>query len=52
MVHTLEQDEDGDYVPCSVKKTLYAAKCWDTWKHIKYNGQQKAVSVVLKFWNC
>jgi hypothetical protein len=52
MVHTLEQDEDGDYVPCSVKKTLYAAQCWDTWKKIKYKGQQKAVSVVIKFWNC
>jgi hypothetical protein len=48
----LGQDEDGDYIPCSVAKTLYAAKCWDAWKQIKYKGNAKAESVVKKFWDC
>ena len=52
MVHTLGMDEDGDYVPCSVKKSVYAAICWDAWKQKKYKGQQKAQSVYRKFWNC
>ncbi len=52
MVFMLVKDEDGDYIPRSVAKTLYAAKCWDAWKQMKYNGKPKAESVVRKFWNC
>ena len=52
MVHTLGIDADGDYIPCSVKKTLYAAQCWDAWKQVKYNGKSKAESVVRLYWNC
>jgi hypothetical protein len=52
MVHTLGLDADGDYVPCSVKKSLYAAQCWDTWKQQKYNQSPKAQSVVTLYWNC
>lgn len=48
----LVKDEDGDYIPCSVAKTLYAAKCWDAWKQLKYNGKPKAESAVKKFWSC
>ena len=48
----LVKDEDGDYIPRSVAKTLYAAKCWDAWKQMKYNGKPKAESAVKKFWNC
>jgi hypothetical protein len=51
MVFTLGQDEDGDYVPCSVKNTLYAARCWDAWKKTKYGEKQKGLSVVLLYWN-
>jgi hypothetical protein len=50
MTHTLGLDEDGDYVPCSVKKSLYAAQCWDAWKLRKHNGNQKALSVVKLYW--
>ncbi len=52
MVHILGMDEDGDYIPCSVKKSVYAALCWNAWKLKKYNGKPKALSVVIKFWNC
>lgn len=50
MVYTLGIDEDGDYVPLSVAKSLYAAKCWDAWKLVKYKGQPKAPSVVLRIY--
>ena len=50
MPHTLGIDEDGDYIPSSVKKSLYAAKCWDAWKLQKYNGNAKAPSAVKVFW--
>ncbi len=52
MVHTLGQDEDGDYVPYSVMKSVYAAICWDAWKQRKYNGKPSAESVFKKYWNC
>lgn len=51
MTHTLGLDLDGDYVPCSVQKTLYAAECWDQWKIQKYRGLQKAPSVVKQYWS-
>ena len=51
MPHTLGMDEDGDYIPCSVKRTLYAAVCWDAWKLTKYQGNPKASSVVNLFWS-
>lgn len=50
MTHTLIKDEDGDYIPCSVQRTMYAAKCWDLWKQIKYNGKSNAQSVVIRYW--
>lgn len=51
MPHTLGMDEDGDYIPCSVLKSLYAATCWDAWKNQKYNGNSKALSVVYLYWS-
>jgi hypothetical protein len=49
MVHTLPQDEDGDYPPSSIQHSLYAAQQWDAWKRRTYGETAKALSAVARF---
>lgn len=49
MAPKLMSDEDGDIPPCSVMHSYKSAKEWDEYKQKKYNGKQKAKSVVKRF---
>jgi hypothetical protein len=48
----IRMDADGDYIPRSVKRSFYAAQCWDSWKQTKYNRSPKAQSVIVLYWSC
>ena len=49
MTPKLMPDEDGDVPPCSVMHSYKSAKEWDAYKQKKYQGKQKAISVVKQF---
>jgi hypothetical protein len=43
-------DADGDYIPRSVFRSEYSAKCWDEWKMMKYNGRPKAMPILRLYY--
>lgn len=43
-------DADGDYIPPSVFRSEYSAKCWDDWKLKKYKGRPKSMPMMRLFY--